>query len=272
MAVEEKVDLWQTSSKRKALRNWLSAPNPESNYQKAAEQYYDATCLWFIEGERFRAWLSNAESHRHLWLRGIPGSGKTLLSAKVISLLREKQEAIPLYFFFDFNDITKQTLESMLRSLISQLHRVSKNAKKILETTFSEQFEEGERLLSLSELTVIVLEMVRTDDRVFKIVIDALDECATREAYFHWIQAFTSAASNVSFLITSRDERGIEVGMKSWLAEENFVTIHHDLVTRDIIAYIDHRLSDDSSFETWRLRPDISSKIQQAIGERAGGM
>jgi Cdc6-like AAA superfamily ATPase len=139
MAVEEKVDLWQTSAQRKDLRNWLSAPNPESNYQKAVEQYYDSTCMGFIESEGFRAWLSNAESLRNLWLRGIPGSGKTLLSAKVISLLREKQGAMPLYLFFDFNDPTKQTLESLLRSLISQLHRVSKNAKKVLETAFSER-------------------------------------------------------------------------------------------------------------------------------------
>lgn len=124
---------------------------------------------------------------------------------------------MPLFFFLDFNDTTKQTLESLLRSLISQLHRASKNAKKVLETAFSEQFEEGDRSLSLSEMIVIILEMVRADGRVVKIVVDALDECATREAYFRWIQAFTSAINNVSFLITSRDEKRIEVGMKSWL-------------------------------------------------------
>jgi hypothetical protein len=59
-----------------------------------------------------------------LWLYGIPGCGKTILSSTIIEDVlyhyHDPTMAV-IYFYFDFNDVEKQQYEKMLRSLITQL-------------------------------------------------------------------------------------------------------------------------------------------------------
>jgi DNA replication protein DnaC len=58
-----------------------------------------------------------------LWIYGIPGCGKTILSSAIIENLRASLGSqFVLYFYFDFNNTAKQSLQNMIRSLISQLY------------------------------------------------------------------------------------------------------------------------------------------------------
>jgi hypothetical protein len=65
-----------------------------------------------------------------LWLIGIPGCGKSVLSSSVISDIEQLYTAQPdmvlAYFFLTFNDTTTQDPENMVRSLITHLviHRI----------------------------------------------------------------------------------------------------------------------------------------------------
>ena len=64
------------------IRRWLSAPDPSSNYNKALKARYANTGDWFLKSDTFRIWL--LESGSLLWLYGIPGCGKTILSSTII--------------------------------------------------------------------------------------------------------------------------------------------------------------------------------------------
>jgi hypothetical protein len=57
---------------------------------------------------------------RSLWLRGIPGAGKTVLCATIIESIKSHQ-VDPLVFYFDYSDQGMQSLVNMLSSSLAQL-------------------------------------------------------------------------------------------------------------------------------------------------------
>jgi hypothetical protein len=103
----------------------LSAPDPSTNYHKAHKQRQAKTGLWLLESAKFVEWKESAASR--LWLYGIPGCGKTILSSTVIEHLlqhcHDDTRIVTAYFYFDFNDAQKRDPELMLRSLLCQLLR-----------------------------------------------------------------------------------------------------------------------------------------------------
>jgi hypothetical protein len=102
---------------------WLSPPDPSSNYNKAHKQRQSGTGLWLIESAKFRKWKAAPSSR--LWLHGIPGCGKTILSSTIVEHLLQhcvnESSMATAYFYFDFRDTQKQDPELMLCSLLCQL-------------------------------------------------------------------------------------------------------------------------------------------------------
>jgi Cdc6-like AAA superfamily ATPase len=123
-----------------------------------------------------------------LWLHGIPGCGKTILSSSIIEYLRQPQSntAFPLlYFYFDFNDNRKQTLDGALRSLISQLADQSASASKEAELLHKSN-KDGNEQPSTQTLSQTLHKMLTVASHT-RIVLDALDECMTRNELLPWI-------------------------------------------------------------------------------------
>src|SRR5271163_1940880 len=102
---------------REKIECWLSPSDPSTNYNKALQQRQEGSGLWFLQIDAFAKWKKRQNSF--LWLYGIPGCGKTILSSTIIEDLGKTLWCQPLlYFYFNFSDTDKQTLESMVRSLI----------------------------------------------------------------------------------------------------------------------------------------------------------
>ncbi|KAF2178430.1 hypothetical protein K469DRAFT_438948, partial [Zopfia rhizophila CBS 207.26] len=159
------------------IRQWLSAPDPSMNYQKALKKRQAETGLWFLESEQYSKWKTGAPSS--LWLYGIPGCGKTVLSSTVLQTVLQHCDDDPgkvvIYFYFDFNDVQKQDPEHMLRSLICQLSQQCVKIPTGLDTLFS-SCENGQRQPSLDALLEVMQEMIQAFPQLY-IVLDALDEC-----------------------------------------------------------------------------------------------
>src|ERR1700733_4820680 len=87
--------------RREKIERWLSPPNPSTNYNKALQQRQDGSGLWFLKINAFAKWKKKENSF--LWLYGIPGCGKTILSSTIIEdLKRTLPRQSLLYFYFDF--------------------------------------------------------------------------------------------------------------------------------------------------------------------------
>ena len=218
-----------------------------------------------------------AQQNSTLWLYGIPGCGKTILSSTIVEDLESTlPTATLLYFYFDFSDNHKQTLDSMVRSLIIQLYRKSKNAQKQLDSLFS-SCEDVNRQPAHESLCKVLLHMVDSLEHTY-IILDALDECSTRagprtEGLLSWIRDLLgSGPKNVQFLVTSRPEHDIQSTLTKVVNEDYRIPIQSDLIRGDINAYIHTRVREGSGLKRWQEHPDVQEEIEAVLRRKANGM
>jgi ankyrin repeat protein len=257
------------------VRQWLVPPDPSVNHNKALKQRHEGSGIWLLEGDQFLKWKTQPKSF--LWLHGIPGCGKTILSSTVIQHLNSLLSHQPLlYFYFDFTDSMKQTLDSLLRSLIYQLYYKHDSSHALLNSLFS-SCEDGRRqptCESLYNLLSRILEQIREA----WIVIDALDECSTRRGSLNdgvllWIRDLLSLKqTNIHLLVTSRPEQDILSGFSDLAHSNNIIHLQSTLIMDDIHAYIRSRVREDAGLSRWRSHLDIQNKIETTLVKKADGM
>lgn len=81
----------------KELRKWLG-PSTGAQKRQLEARYADqrrtvstyATCQWIGELDVFQQWSSGLNTNNVMWIYGKPGSGKSVLAAYLIKLLREE--------------------------------------------------------------------------------------------------------------------------------------------------------------------------------------
>ncbi|KAF3004786.1 hypothetical protein E8E13_002498 [Curvularia kusanoi] len=249
---------------------WLLTPDP-SNHHKALKQRTIGTGLWFLESASFSTW--KRESASQLWLYGIPGSGKTILSSAVIEHLLEFSQAdtrlATAYFYFDFSDTYKQSLDSMLRSLVAQLQPRLASKSPTLEALMSPY---GKEPPPLHVLTGIFRQTMLELDQVH-IVIDALDECKQRVELLELLGTMSGwQMEHVHVLVTSRRERDIEISLSSIVHKDNVVCLQNEAVDEDIQNYIRQRLSSDQNLAKWRKDVALQQKLETTLTSGARGM
>lgn len=106
----------------KSLHEKLS-PIPIAEYLETLQRKrFQGTCSWVLTSQPLSHLLSptpDKVSPRLTWLTGIPGCGKTYLSAFIIGKL---QSVYPVaYFFCDTKDVAKKSTSSILRTWAWQL-------------------------------------------------------------------------------------------------------------------------------------------------------
>ena len=255
------------------INQWLSAPDPSTNLNKALQQRQKGTGQWFLQSDTFSTWRSRPKSA--VWLYGIPGCGKTILSSSIVTHLRSLPDLTLVYFYFDFNDASKQTLQGLVRSLISQLYYAPKGAQKPLEKLFS-SCSNGITQPSDDLLCDVLTEMIEQTEEVW-IILDALDECATRKGHatagvVSWVCSLIRSTGNTHLLVTSRPEHDIRVKLNDCIEEHNRVSIQSHLVKDDISAYVRTRVRNDEELQRWQGHPDVQEEIEQTLTDKANGM
>jgi hypothetical protein len=253
--------------------SWLSAPDPSTNYHKAHKQRQADTGLWLLEHATFQRWKENAASR--LWLYGIPGCGKTILSSTIIEHLlqhcQDNTNIVTAYFYFDFNDAQKQDPELMLRSLLRQLLQRSVTIPKGVDALFS-SCDNGQRKPSAHDLLEVMQQAAQDFTQVY-VVLDALDECTQRSELMDMLETVAGwHVDNLHLLMTSREERDIERSLNGYIMGENAVCLQRDVVDQDIQRYVQQRLHDDKSLLKWNKDADVRQEIEAALMSGARGM
>jgi hypothetical protein len=248
----------------------LSAPDPSTNHHKARKQRQDDTGLWLLESDKFKIWKGDAASV--LWLFGIPGCGKTILSSTIIEDLlqhcSENTDMVIVYFYFDFNNTQKQDPELMVCSLLQQLLQRLAMVYRSIDAFFS-SCENGTRP-PLHTLLDVTHQAMQKFSHVY-VVIDALDECSKRSELLDVLETIASwQLQNLHLLMTSQKERDIETSLESYVRDS--ICLQSDVVDTDIQRYIQQRLSDDRNLTKWSKDADIKRDIEDALIRGACGM
>lgn len=111
-------------------------------------------------------------------------------------------------------------------------------------------------------------KMISTSPRT-PIILDALDECTTREPLLKWLKH-----ARCHVILTSRELEDISRALGDWLARSYIVDAQGSEVDNDIAAYVQHQLrnADSKLANTWKSRPDILGRIESTIKRQANGM
>ncbi|KAH6708523.1 ankyrin repeat protein [Verticillium dahliae] len=252
------------------LQHWLSPPDYSTNAKLARERRHAGTGAWFLESPVSQEW--KAGRRRHLWLYGLAGCGKTVLSTTILDHLSQTGRHVTLAFFFDFNDTKKQTLNGLLRSLAIQLYHTGGEAARKLDSLLASHGDDR-RQPDMSGLSACVESMIKVSGNV-TVVLDALDECTTKGQLLSWMRSVVSdsAFGNVQLIATGRPEAEFQQEIPDYWGQENCVSLDKKAVDADIRSYVVARLTQSSDFVDKKLPQDLLNEIRNKVGNGADGM
>ncbi|KAF5579666.1 hypothetical protein FPCIR_10972 [Fusarium pseudocircinatum] len=255
------------NNQRQKIERWLTPPRSSTNVAKAKKRRHDGTGQWFVESPAFTEFKTG--SRKHLWLHGLAGCGKTVLSSQILDDLSAMDGIITLVHYFDFNNVEKQSLDGLLRSLAFQLYQHGGQDASAKLYEFFKSCRDGSGDPDASQLESCIKSMLSTIDRVF-ILIDALDECKSRDSLLSWIGRFT--VENVQFLLTARPEGDIRPQIIHFFGEENCLSLDKTAVNGDIKSYVLSVLDTNPRFTEKALSEELRTDICNKVGGGADGM
>ena len=261
------------SDRHRDIAKWLAPVNYETSYyaddlRSAYESCHPGTCKWILERPEFELWTHlgpKDATKRMLWLTGVPGAGKTVLSSFVISRCSEVSDKKPstptLYFFFKRTDNDKNSIIAVTRSLVYQLYLLSPTS--LCADILSLRDGGGkDKALSDQGLWELFVKHARDMDNL-TIILDALDECdGVRELLRRMIAFLDCCRAKV--LLVSRKEENIALVLEVY----PHIVITHDDIEADIHAYVKAEIT---TIPRFRGKP-VQQKIVSALSSGHGGM
>ena len=152
------------------------------------------------------------------------------------------------YFYFDFNDVEKQSSRTAIRSLLFQFAQQAHNGLQGLEQIY-QKCGSGQQQ---PEEDAIYSQLQETLDRIDSkyIILDALDECTDGEKLLTFVcNLVNSKLKGLCVMVTSRRERDIEEQLRP-IADHN-INIQSAVVDADIQDYVRDQLATDSKLKKW---------------------
>jgi NACHT domain len=229
--------------------------------------------LWFLESHQYANWKASPSSF--IWLHGIPGCGKTILSSTVIENVQQHCANDPgkvvAYFYFDFNDPQKRKSELMIKSLVTQLSQKCIQMPWALDSLLS-SCGNGQSQPS-AEALLSILRGICGEFPATYIILDALDECIDRDELMVAIKILAEwRLERLHILVTSRKERDIEDELERVVEKSSIIPLQSSIVDQDIQRYVHHRLSTDKNLKKWHKDLEIRNEIEIALMKGAHGM
>ena len=243
------------------IRQWLrptAYAAESSEYKKHLNSYLPGTGEWIQNTETFHKWHDSPD-HGALWIKAIPGAGKSVFAAMIASKLAST-EKIPLLFFF-FRQIvtTNHHPQSLCRDFIAQLLDHS----PVLQARMKEHgdYRVGIDGVSTSALWAYLTEALKTIPKVY-CVVDALDEMdIDQDSFFQdFLRLGKLRPSSIKLLMTSRPLPRIEQALKDSSVLQ--IRLGQQFVDKDITLYVDQRLNQ---------RPDFDKELRRAVKDEIGG-
>lgn len=197
-------------------------------------------------------------------------------SSTVIEYVQEHYVPCPdnalAYYYFDFNDPSKQKVSHLLSSIIAQLLSQNKGLPQRCRQLF-EKANEGRQIPLLKDLKDTLGCLLKEFNDVF-IVVDALDECPEkneeREELLSTVEELHSwSRRELHLLVTSRRLPDIEAVLDPILTTPA-ISIQNEQIDVDIQLHIKCELAAISKKRKWS--DDLKTEVEDALVKGANGM
>ncbi|KAJ5594953.1 uncharacterized protein N7459_001161 [Penicillium hispanicum] len=249
------------------IKEWLKptdSDSPASEYRKHLNSRAVGTGEWILKTAQYREW-SQSDSVGNLWIRGIPGCGKSVVAASMISRLQRLADGPVLFFFF----------REIIQSNRSPRSLVQGFCHKLLDHSPSLQSELKQHRSNFPTVESVPFETLwgslsaamRLTHKVH-CVVDALDEMEPGHDRLieNLLDLGRQNPQSIKLVVTSRQVPYLEKHMSG----ASLVDLRLDRrnVARDISIFISQRL-EDSALD---LTHDKIEDIKRAICERGKGL
>ncbi|KAF8192837.1 hypothetical protein K438DRAFT_1935063 [Mycena galopus ATCC 62051] len=231
------------------LEKWLGfPPDLKDRQQELRKLHHETTGSWLLGNHLFVRWKDTPSS---LWIKGISGTGKSVLSSTVIENITIgcPDRTAVAFFYFDFRN-EQQHMDIMLRSIVWQLSGRLSSPYSSLQKLY-ETLGKGTIKPQRVHLQGVLENLLSELDQTY-IIIDGLDECnkTDRKPLIEFIHSLCHPTKNtLHLLFTSQpleefqtafeDATFIELG--SWVSNDDIRSFVGDEITR-----VGNWASDDS--------------------------
>ncbi|KAL1620168.1 hypothetical protein SLS56_009797, partial [Neofusicoccum ribis] len=211
----EKVTRRLKKEQRTALKEFCTI-DPDTFLRKHLAARHQGTGTWFLESIQFQQFLSDQNSK--LWLYGIPGAGKSVMSSIVIDHVNKAWTpgTATAFFFCDYGNKDTQILYNILGSIAKQL--AIQNTQALSDMV---DFHENNGIPADHDRDEEpLLNLIRDMSSHFTsavVIIDGLDECFhDRSRVVDGVARLSSSGGSLKTLFTSRDESDIRDCLKGF--------------------------------------------------------
>ncbi|RSL50140.1 hypothetical protein CEP54_012087 [Fusarium duplospermum] len=247
------------------IHSWLdptSYDNVGGEFRKHHAAHVDGTGVWLTSSSAYQKWLQG-EEHGLLWIKGIPGSGKSVMAANLVNEIAASNPGCPVLFFF-FRQIIDANHEpqALLRDWLVQVLDYSPPLQKKLKTYLRQPIDS----ISMEDMWKdLKMALENLPGKAFCIA-DALDEMDQGNNDF--LSALGDLGSwrpkTVKVLITSRPVPTVEDPLR--LTPCLHIRLEEKMVDADISKYVQYTLSNSAIPQSeWEV-------IMNAVPGRANGL
>lgn len=174
---QARLNQGEDDRERQTILDWLTHVDYASQQSDFINRRQAGTGQWLLTSAEYQDWLST--KNETLYCPGIPGAGKTILTAIVVDDLTSRFRNRPTvgiaYIYFNFRRKDEQKPDVLLASLLKQLAMGQSPLPGSLKTLYDRHKNKQTRP-SFDEISRALHDMCTKYSRVF-IIVDALDEC-----------------------------------------------------------------------------------------------
>ena len=243
---------------------WLKPANVKHVHGYQVQAKLDGTCDWIASNDIFERWVKPEPStsrDRFLVISGTHGCGKSVLASSIVARLGKTKQHI-LFFSFSSSDGSRQTSESLIKTLLWQL---------LQETADKESVDTVHRLSldgqpTISELWEAFGRIASTLAKPIYCVVDGIDECID---YNH-----TVSITMMQILEKLPDLRMLLLGrphvFQAHSDNSAFATIEITsvMLSQDIEAFINDEIAKSDILSL----PEFRKNVYETLKDRSEGM
>jgi len=222
------------------------------------------TGLWICETSKYQQW-QESNDHGSLWIKGVPGAGKSVTAASMIQHLQKTDGTPVLYFFFRYIISANRRPRSLVRDFLAQLLPYSSRLQATLQPLISSPLDD----FSDERLWEYLLTGLSSIKKAY-CVVDALDEMElqSKDGFLDRLNSLATFRPNaVKLLMTSRPKQYLQSSLRD--TSIFHISLENDLVGRDISIFLSYQLKSLLSHDD---QQQFRESLVSAISERSGGL
>ncbi|CAG9976150.1 unnamed protein product [Clonostachys byssicola] len=248
------------------IRDWLkptkyNAENGE--FRKHQRSHLAGTGDWIRQTASYKEW-HDSDDQGMLWIKGIPGSGKSVVAASLIERLSQEEQVPTLFFFFRQIIDANHAPVALLRDWLDQVLSYSPPLQNRLKKEYIDK-NRGIDDVSMNDMWGELRLAFGTIPKAF-CVVDALDEMDKGNDEF--LKALADLGrwrpSNVKVIVTSRPVPAVEKPLQQ--IPMLHIRLDESHVDVDIATYVEYCLKNSS------IPENHHDEIKKAVPGRANGL